>query len=95
MDFWMAFDSVEPIGESWRQTAETNSMLSNVIAYQAAGMGIKIDPGTIEDNMPSRYMRAKRPKEAKSIPSDPQAEFKRVAAAFGLTEIVKKHGRID
>lgn len=95
IDFWLAFDAVEPIGDQWRQTAETNAMLSNLIAYQAASMGIKIEPATAEDNMPARYEPVKKRPAPTQVETNPQTEFQRVAAAFGLTEIVKKHGRIN
>jgi len=95
MDFWEAFDAVEPIGEHWKQTAEITTMLSRLIEYTVAlKTGTQFDATTIEDNMPSRYRRLpKKVVVEKSV--DIKSEFEQVAAAFGLTEIVKKHGRIN
>jgi hypothetical protein len=95
IDFWIAFDAVEPIGEHWRQTAEVNSRLSQLAGLAALNYGAKLEQETSDECMPQRYVRAKErlPKvESKQIPA---AGFDQVAAAFGLSEIVKTHGRIN
>ena len=97
MDFWEAFDAVEPIGEKWIQNAEITTMLSRLIEYTVAlKTGKQLDATSVEDNMPARYRRIQKPKESQVVEKrDERSEFERVAASFGLTEIVKKHGRIN
>lgn len=94
LDFWEAFDYVEPIGEAWRQTAETNVLLERQIELEAMKIGAKFDPGTVERHMPLRFKpNEKIVKHVKRTKKTKQTEFDQVAATLGLSEIVKKHGR--
>lgn len=92
LDFWQAFDAVEPIGEQRLQSARIETALNRVVEYIAAGNGYAMEPTSIEDNMPYRYKRERKQKVA-SKPTDTATDFQRMASAFGLTEIVEKHGR--
>ena len=94
LDFWEAFDSIEPIGEQWRQTATVTTMAARIVEYTAAVAGHKMEPSVIEDAMPSRYRPIKRP-AIRSQQQDQQTDFQRVASAFGLGKVVAKHGRIN
>jgi hypothetical protein len=85
LDQWVAFDSVEPIGEEWRQTAETNFLLRQLIGIQMAKAGVKSDQFTVNDCMPARYDRPKR-KVAKPK-SDTNQMFKSLIGAFGLSKV--------
>jgi hypothetical protein len=49
-----------------------------------------MEPIQIEGYMPSRYEPETKPKKPKPSEAIPQ-----VASIFGLTEVVKQHGRID
>jgi glutamate-1-semialdehyde aminotransferase len=92
LDFWQAFDSLEPIGEHWRQTAETNSLLARLIECQAAKLGVKLDTTTVEDCMPLRFLRKQATKkpEAKATEKD---QFQQITNALGFGKIAAKYGR--
>lgn len=55
LDFWEAFDAVEPIGEEWRQSAMI-AQQSALYAYCKTGNA----PPELDDFMPSRFKREKR-----------------------------------
>lgn len=93
VDFWIAFDSVEPIGEQWRQTSETNSRLSQVAGLLALTTGVKFDAEEPDDCMPQRFQRAKKRIPQVAVKQEPKSEFEQVTACFGLSEVVKKYGR--
>jgi hypothetical protein len=88
LEFWQAFDFVEPIGEQWRQTAETNKLLSRVVELMAARFGIEMEPTTIEELMPQRYKPEKKPKKEKPSKAVASDTFMPLAAMFGLKEVV-------
>lgn len=94
LDFWEAFDAIEPIGEQWRQTATVTTMAARIVEYTAAVAGHKMDPTLVDDAMPARYRPYKR-QAIKSQPQDQQTDFNRLASALGLGKVVAKHGRIN
>jgi hypothetical protein len=94
LDFWQAFDAVEPIGEQRLQSARIETMLSRVVEYIAATHGHEMEPTTINDCMPYRYKREQSPK-ATSKPSDPKTEFAQIAASLGFGKVLAQHGRIN
>jgi hypothetical protein len=51
---WIAFDSIEPIGEEWKQTASIVHAI-NLPLYARAGQEMP----DVADFMPSRYRRPK------------------------------------
>lgn len=53
IDFWEAFDSVEPLGEQWMQTAQISHLLDRIFACHSNST--KIYP--VEDYMPPRYTK--------------------------------------
>ena len=64
MNFWEAFDSLEPIGEHREQTALLCSKIANLAAMIGATNGVKIEPSTAADFMPARYaLHEKQDKE--------------------------------
>lgn len=83
LDFWEAFDAVEPIGGQWEQSA----MIAHQIAIKTfCDAGQK--PPEWEQFMPPRYQP---PKETKiDIPTETDAvnQFRSLAAAFGLSEVI-------
>ena len=83
LDFWEAFDAVEPIGGQWEQSA----MIAHQIAIKTfCDAGQK--PPEWEQFMPPRYQP---PKETKiDIPTQTDAvnQFRSLAAAFGLSEVI-------
>lgn len=94
MDFWTAFDAVEPIGEAWRQTATTNTLLERQIEYEAAKNGAVFEPATVDSHMPARYVPEHKPKQ--TIPQRiNEADFAAFGRSAGLTEVLRKHGRIN
>jgi hypothetical protein len=90
LDKWLAFDAVEPIGEQRLQHAELLAVLYRLTAVTLAAHGQGMDPIQIEGYMPSRYEPETKPKKPKPSEAIPQ-----VASIFGLTEVVKQHGRIN
>jgi len=76
LDFWEAFDMVEPIGERWRQSAMVSHQ-SSMGVYLQAGK----EPPDVDDFMPPRYKRRKPPKEV-AKPVDEQ--FKDMLKIVGL-----------
>jgi hypothetical protein len=91
LDFWEAFDSVEPIGEQWRQTAETNTLIERLIEWHAAQTGQSFEPATVDSNMPHRYVPEVIPK------IKPQRSDKSDFDAFGRSAGFNrgKHGNND
>lgn len=73
LNFWEAFDSVEPIGEQWRQAA--------TIAWSASLDKFKEAPDQ-ESFMPPRYQAA--PKTILPSSSEMENQFRSLASAFGL-----------
>ena len=55
LDFWMAFDQLQPIGDEWFQTALI-AQQSSFGAFAQAG----VDVPEIESFMPTRYRPSKR-----------------------------------
>jgi len=88
LDFWQAFDLVEPIGEQWLQTAETNQLIARLVEHEAARLGVEMTPTTIEELMPQRFMREKKTKLKSKAKAVHASTFNSLAAAFGLKEIV-------
>lgn len=97
LDFWQAFDSIEPIGENWRQAAQITTIVERLIEFTAAINGSEnFTPSTIDDNMPARYHREKKAKVLSDAkPQDSNLQFHSLAAAFGLSRVVLDNGRID
>lgn len=96
IDFWLAFDAIEPIGDAWEQTAEINAKLSQILGLVAFGVhGAVLDSQTAEDNMPTRYARTKKRLAAVQTKPATKSEFEQLTASFGLSEVVRKHGRIN
>jgi hypothetical protein len=92
LDFWAAFDQVEPIGERWAQSA--------MIAHQAA-FGVYCqagkEPPDFEDYMPPRWKRPKKRVEI-TLPKsadDNASAFKSMLGTFGLDKARTQHGRND
>jgi len=74
-------------------------MVERIIEQNALYKGFdKFTPSTIETNMPPRYRTEKAAKQAATQPTkaqDAKSQFNQVAAALGLSQVVRKHGRID
>jgi hypothetical protein len=92
LDFWAAFDRVEPIGERWAQSA--------MIAHQSA-FGVYCqagkDPPSFEDYMPTRWKRPRKKAEI-TLPTsanDNAKAFKSMLGTFGLDKAKEQHGRYD
>jgi hypothetical protein len=81
LDRWIAFDSIEPIGEEWEQTASIVHAI-NLPLFARAGQAMP----EVADFMPSRYKRPKR--SAKSMLKQAAKASTQIAgqvkAMFGL-----------
>jgi hypothetical protein len=89
LDKWLAFDSVEPIGEDRLQHAEMLAVLYRLTATMLAVHGQDMAPVEIDGYMPVRYEPEAKPKKKQK----PAEAFTQVASFFGLQETVKEHGR--
>ena len=56
LDFWEAFDRIEPIGEHWLQTAMLGQTLSEGHVLTMASVGHEHSPKSYEDFMPGRWV---------------------------------------
>jgi hypothetical protein len=65
LDFWEAFDRIEPIGGRWKQAAMIAHEVSINHAVTMATVGGKLDPKPIEDFMPPQYRPPKKAKPRK------------------------------
>lgn len=74
LNFWEAFDAVEPIGEQWRQTAML-AWMSSLDKFQ--------DPRDIDDFMPPRFRRKKRRIEMPNGDETKQ-QFEKLTSLFGF-----------
>lgn len=74
LNFWEAFDSVEPIGEQWSQTA--------MLAWASTIENFR-DPKEPDDFMPPRYRRKKRRVEMPD-PAQAAGQFSSLVGAFGF-----------
>lgn len=63
LDFWEAFDRIEPIGDQWQQTAMIAQQLSQGHSFQMAAVGKNYDPKPYKDFMPARW----KPDKTKSL----------------------------
>lgn len=61
LDFWEAFDAIEPIGDRWMQTATLSSVLDALMSIVAATGGMKKEIRDWESFMPSRFERSAKP----------------------------------
>lgn len=69
LDFWMAFDRIEPIGESAWQSARIEAMLYSIRQAVLAFGGQRTDCITPDDCMPPRYLKYEQKKSPTSIKS--------------------------
>jgi hypothetical protein len=63
LDFWTAFDRIEPIGDQWEQTATLAQTLSqgHAVTMACAGQELKSKPYT--EFMPARWEEVKTPQK--------------------------------
>lgn len=86
LDKWLAFDSIEPIGEQRLQTAEITALLHRLTGYTLASQGNEMAPIDIDGYMPPRYLPEPKPKPKGTKPVE---QFKQVAASMGLGKVVE------
>lgn len=91
MNQWMAFDSIEPIGEEWRQTS---LLASQVLMEPYAKAGL--EPPQWEDFMPPRYI----PEEKIKIESKPPEEarkdtMKSMLSSLGFKKVTNGGSKND
>lgn len=88
LDFWIAFDSIEPIGDEWQQIAEVKQLLTQLAAFIVAKYGINLEIPVSDELMPDRYRREKRPAPSRSkkpMPQEQIAEAARITRAMGFS----------
>lgn len=89
LDFWIAFDAIEPIGDQWEQTAGIRESLAAIYGILAWQNDRSADVATAMDFMPTRYRRPDKdiePDEPAPAVMDPIEEFKMVGRMFGFKE---------
>jgi hypothetical protein len=57
LDFWEAVDRVDPLPDSWRQTAKLCSVTDQLISVELARGGGEWEPRSAEDFMPPQWTR--------------------------------------
>lgn len=75
LNFWEAFDAVEPIGEQWAQTAML-TWATTLENYR--------EPREPDDFMPSRYRRKKRRIEIPTA-EESKLQFQNLVGLFGFS----------
>ena len=86
----MAFDAVEPIGESWKQSAQTQCLIERQIELEAIKVGATFEPSTFERHMPARYMPEPK-RQTKRTKKTAKTEFETLGASLGLGIVVRAH----
>lgn len=85
LDFWEAFDMLEPIGEQWKQTAQLT---------WASTLDVFKNPREPDDFMPTRFERASKPAKVElPQPEEAKQQFDAFLGIFGFSEA--GHGRND
>lgn len=92
LDFWEAFDAVEPIGEAWMQTAQTQCLLERQIELEAMKIGVPFEPSTFERHMPARYISEPLPPKPKRTKQTVKTEFESLGASLGLGMVLRNNG---
>lgn len=79
LDFWEAFDMVEPIGEQWSQTAQLT---------WASTLDVFKEPKEPDDFMPPRFIRPTKEVAAK-LPTQDEAkqQFDSFLGIFGFSGV--------
>jgi hypothetical protein len=88
----MAFDAVEPIGEAWKQSAQTQCLLERQIELEAMKVGAKFEPSTFERHMPTRYFPEPQLQKTKRTKKTTKTEFESLGATLGLGAVVRANG---
>lgn len=83
LDFWEAFDMVEPIGEQWKQTAQLT---------WASTLDVFKEPKEPDDFMPTRFQRQKKQAEVPQ-PEEAKQQFDAFLGIFGFKGV--NNGRND
>ena len=87
LDFWIAFDAIEPIGDEWQQVAELKRLLAQLSAFQSAACGVVLAIPETDELMPDRYRPApvkRKPAPIAKTPEEQKAEAAAIARAMGF-----------
>lgn len=82
LDYWLAFDRVEPIGEERLQHAELMQQVAAQLMVHA-----KIDLPEVEDFMPARFERTKKQKPKLPDQSQMKSMFNQIAKTLKLDKV--------
>lgn len=84
LDFWEAFDMLEPIGEQWKQTAQIT---------WASTLDLFKEPRQPDDFMPPRFEQVKKEVVEFPKPEEAKQQFDAFLGIFGFSGVAD--GRND
>lgn len=86
LDFWEAFDKVDPVGEEWMQTATMCQELSLMRSSILATHGGKLEPRKYTEFLPARHIDSPPPPvDTKDLPDEsPDEIHNKFVAEMGM-----------
>lgn len=84
-DLWWSYYQCEPFGRNWEQSASIAASVSNVASMIAASNGVKSDPASVLDFMPSESLPwMKRKKYGNNSVTDGKVQALVLPRMFGF-----------
>ena len=85
-EVWWAYYQCEPFGSHWEQVASMCSMIHSANTMTAASRGVKMEPLSVVDFMPSDSMKwKKRTRLGSRGIKHPKAQAEIIKRAFGFS----------
>lgn len=82
---WWAYYQCEPFGSHWEQTASLAAVVHANTAMLAATRGVKLEPMSVVDFVPSDSMKWHKRTRTKAGVSHPKVQSEILKRAFGFT----------
>jgi hypothetical protein len=79
LDFWQSIDRVDPLPDSWSESAQLCMQLEKLIAIVSASNGVDYTPSEYANFMPPRW---EQPPKRKSRPLTAEEEAARIDRGF-------------
>jgi hypothetical protein len=77
LDFWEAYDRIEPLPDTWAQSAQVCTQLEKIATYILATNGQEYTPTPYKDFMPARWEEPPKPVPRKQSAEEVAAELDR------------------
>ena len=85
LDVWWSYYQCEPFGSHWEQVASLSSMIHSNTAMIAATKGVKVEPMSVVDFLPSDSMPwVKRSRSKPQGVTHPKIQTQILRRAFGF-----------